>query len=367
MSTLSFMDLKRQYKNIQQDMRDAFDEVCQNTAFAGGLYVAQFEKDFAAYIGVNNMAAVDNGTDALFMAVRALGIRPGDEVIVPANTFIATSWAPAYVGAKIVFVDCKADTWQIDPVAVEAAITEKTKAVIAVHLYGQPFDIDSVKTVTDAHGLYLIEDCAQAHGAKYKGKMVGGFGDIGCFSFYPGKNLGAYGDGGGVVSNNEEYIAHIKKMRDHGSDERYQHDELGFCLRMDGIQGAILSKKLKYLPEWTARRQEIARRYFSGIKNPFIRIQYQPEWAESVFHLFVALVDNREDFFMHMKSDEISCGIHYPIPCHLQKAFADLGYKKGDFPNAEYEAEHCVSLPMFPEMTDDEVKRVIVACNSYKA
>lgn len=365
MSVLGFMDLKRQYNNIKQDMKDAFDEVCNNTAFAGGSYVTQFEEDFANYIGVKFMAAVDNGTDALFMAIRALGIGPDDEVIVPANTFIASAWAPAYVGAKVVFVDCKADTWEIDPKAISMAITKKTKAVIAVHLYGQPADIDAILSITNDNNLYLIEDCAQAHGAKYKGKMVGGFGDVGCFSFYPGKNLGAYGDGGGVVSNNEEYITHIKKMRDHGSEVRYQHDELGFCLRMDGIQGAILSKKIKYLPEWTRKRQAIASMYFSHIKNPLIRMQYQPDWAESAFHLFVVLVENREQFLIHLKKDDIICGLHYPIPCHLQKAFLHLGYKKGDFQNAEYEAEHCVSLPMFPEMTDEEIKRVIMACNSF--
>lgn len=365
METINFMDLKRQYHNIKQDVHDAFDDVCENTAFSGGMFVERFEKDFSNYLGVKYTAGVDNGTGALHMAVRALGIGPDDEVIVPSNTFIASAWGPAYVGAKVVFVDCTNDTWLIDPIKVEKAITNKTKAVIAVHLYGQPFDVKAIKAITDAHSLFLIEDCAQAHGAKYNGIQVGNFGDLGCFSFYPGKNLGAYGEGGAVVSNNEELIKKVKILREHGCENRYYHDEIGFNARLDGLQAAILSKKLKYLPEWTKRRQNIAKQYLSNISNSKLTFQKQLKDVEHVFHLFPILVDNRIDFIEFMKGHDINCGIHYPVPCHLQKAFKNLGYKEGDLPNSEYVSSHVVSLPMFPEMTDIEIERVIIACNLY--
>jgi len=249
---------------------------------------------------------------------------------------------------------------------VERAVTSKTKAIIGVHLYGQPFEIDAIKFIADKHKLYLVEDCAQAHAATYKGKIVGGFGEMGCFSFYPGKNLGSYGEGGIVASNNDNYISLINKLKNHGSSVRYYHEYIGYNYRLEGIQGAILSYKLKYLNEWTERRRKIAEMYFNGIKNSVITMQAQPVSVKSVFHLFVVTVPEREKFVDQLKKANINCSFHYPVPCHLQKAFEYLGYKKGQIPNAEYLSEHCVSLPMFPELTDDEVSKVIDACNKFQ-
>jgi len=366
MDTINFMDLKRQYEAHKEGILDAIRSVCEETAFSGGKYVDRFEKEFAEYCGSKFASGLNNGTTALHLAMIALGIKDGDEVIVPANTFIATAWGPTYTGAKPVFVDCTSDTWEIDPAKIENAITKNTKAIIGVHLYGQPFDIDAVKIIADKYHLYLVEDCAQSHAATYKGKHVGVFGEIGCFSFYPGKNLGAYGEGGIVTSNNEVYIDHINKLKNHGSSVRYYHDIIGYNYRLEGIQGAILSYKLKHLDEWTTRRRKIAEMYFWGIKNPAITMQAQPDSVNSVFHLFVITTPDRDKFVNHLKGNNINCGFHYPVPCHLQKAYENLGYKKGRMPNAEYLAEHCVSLPMFPELTDKEVSIVIDACNNYK-
>lgn len=361
------MDLKRQYEFHEEGISRAFHQVCEETAFSGGKYADRFERDFAAYCQVAFASGVNNGTTALHLAMLALGIKSGDEVIVPANTFIATAWGITYTGAIPVFIDCTADTWEIDPSEIETAITKNTKAIIGVHLYGQPFDVDTVKTIADKYNLYLVEDCAQAHAATYEGKKVGGFGEMGCFSFYPGKNLGAYGEAGMVVSNNEEYINHINKVKNHGSCIRYHHDLIGYNYRLDGIQGAILSYKLKYLDEWTARRRKIAEMYIDGIRNRAITMQAQPDKVKSVFHLFVVTTPDRNKFVSYLKENHINCGFHYPVPCHLQKAYEYLGYKEGQMPNAEYLSEHCVSLPMFPELTDEEVCIVIDACNSYKS
>jgi len=362
---INFLDLSRQYEKHKEEFLCAIEAVCDKTAFAGGPFVAEFEKAFAAYTNTKAAAGVNNGTTALHLALLAIGIRAGDEVIVPANTFIATAWAVVYIGAVPVFVDCTADTWNIDTSSIESAITPKTKAIIGVHLYGQPFDVDAVKAIADKHGLFLVEDTAQAHGAVYKGKTVGGLGDIGCYSFYPGKNLGAFGEAGAVVSQNEEYISHIQRLKNHGAAVQYHHDEIGFNMRMDGIQAAILSCKLKYIDEWTKRRQAIATTYLEKITNDKTQQPSIMPNVESVFHLYVIKVNNRTDFLEHMKACGINCGQHYPIPCHLQKAFSYLGYEKGSLPNAEDLADKCVSLPMFPELTEDEIAKVIDAVNSW--
>ena len=364
-TVINFMDLKRQYEAHKEGLLDAIRSVCEETAFSGGKFAEHFEKEFAEYCGCKFASGLNNGTTALHLAMVALGIKAGDEVIIPANTFIATAWGPTYTGATPVFVDCTPDTWEIDPAKIENVITKNTKAIIGVHLYGQPFDIDAVKLIADKHDLYFVEDCAQAHSATYKGKHVGTFGEIGCFSFYPGKNLGAYGEGGLVISNKKEYIDHINKLKNHGSSVRYYHDIIGYNYRLDGIQGAVLSYKLKYLEEWTARRRKIAEMYFDGIKNPAIAMQAQPETVKSVFHLFVITMPDRDKFVAHLKENNIICGFHYPVPCHLQKVYEHFGYEKGSMPNAEYLAEHCVSLPMFPELTDEEVSIVIDTCNSF--
>jgi len=287
MEKINCLDLKGQHAQIKKEIFEAFEKVYANTAFSGGPFVEEFEKAFASYTGTRFSVGVNNGTTALHLAMLALGIGAGDEVIVPANTFIATAWGVSHAGATPVFVDCDANNWEIDPAKIEAAITKKTKAVIGVHLYGMPFDIDAVKTICDKHKLFLIEDSAQAQGARYKGKTVGGFGEMACFSFYPGKNLGACGEAGGLTTNNESYYKHLQSLRNHGSTVRYYHDEIGYNMRMGGLEGASLSVKLKYLESWNNRRREIAKMYYSGIKNTRIKMQQQPEWADSIFHFGV--------------------------------------------------------------------------------
>jgi dTDP-4-amino-4,6-dideoxygalactose transaminase len=295
----------------------------------------------------------------------ALGVKAGDEVIVPANTFIATAWGATHVGAIPVFVDCDANTWNIDVNKIKQKITSRTKAIIGVHLYGQPCNIRSVLAISKECGIPFIEDAAQAHGAIYMGQRAGTFGEMVCFSFYPGKNLGAYGEGGAVVTNNKMFSERIKILRNQGSTVKYYHDEIGFNERMDGIQAAVLSVKLKHLDRWNARRRQIAKMYQGGIAYPGVKMQQAEPGSESVFHLFVITVPDRTAMIKHLNARNIFPGMHYPVPLHLQKAYANLGYKKGDFPNAEYLSDHCLSLPIFPELTDEEVEYVINAVNEF--
>lgn len=360
------IDLTRDYQKHKKEYLEAIEQVCEVTAFSGGTFAKKFDEEFAAYCGVKYAGGVNNGTSALQLAMLALGVGAGDEVIVPANTFIATAWGVTYTGATPVFVDCTADTWELDASKIEEKITERTKGIIGVHLYGQPFDFGEVEKIAKKHDLFIVEDCAQAHGAKYEGKTVGGLGEIGCFSFYPGKNLYAFGEGGSVTTNNEEYYKHMERLKNHGCDRTYYHDEVGFNMRLEGVQGAVLSVSLKYLPEWTARRIQIGNQYMKEITNPLITLQFHPENTEPVFHLFEITVPNQDEFIEYMAQHDIECNKHYPVPCHLQKAYANLGYQKGDCPNAEYLASHCVTLPLFPEMTEEEVNRVIEVCNDYK-
>lgn len=362
---IEFMDLKRQYNVYKKEFLDAIEKVCDDTAFSGGKYVEQFETEFANYLGVSYCSCVDSGTAALHLAMKALGIGHGDEVIVPANTFIASAWGAVYEGATPIFVDCCSDTWEIDAKKIEEKITTKTKAIVGVHLYGQPFDFDEVNRVAKKHNLYVVEDCAQAHGAIYKGKKVGTLGDIACFSFYPGKNLGAFGEAGAIVTNEKKYFDLVNVMKNHGSSVRYYHDVVGYNLRMDGIQGAILSIKLNYLDEWNQKRRLIAKQYQEKIHNSKITLQRVLEGTNPVYHLFEIHVDDSEKFMTYMQESNIFCARHYPIPCHLQNVFANMGYRKGDIPIAENHAQHCVSLPMFPELTQNEVDRIIIACNNY--
>lgn len=359
------LDLKEQHVALKKEIFEAFEKVYDQTAFSGGPFVETFEKSFSQYCGTEYAIGVSNGTTALHLAMIALGIGEGDEVIVPANTFIATVWGISYVKAVPVFVDCDPHTWEIDATKIKGAITTKTKAVAGVHLYGQPFDVDGVLEICRKHNLYLIEDAAQAQGAKYKGKPVGGFGELACFSFYPGKNLGTCGEAGGITTNNEAYARHIQSLRNHGSTVRYYHDELGYNYRMGGLEAASLSVKLKYLETWNNRRRAIATRYLSEIINAKVRMQHQPEWAESVFHLFVVTTEDRDAFVKHLNEHQITAAFHYPVPCHLQKAYTHLGHRPGDFPHSEYLASHCVSLPMFPELHDYEISKVIEIANHY--
>jgi len=365
MSTINCLDLKGQHQQIKKEVFELFEKVYENTAFSGGPFVEQFEKDFSNYTQTKYAIGVNNGTSALHLAMLALGIGAGDEVIIPANTFIATAWAISYVGATPVFVDCDKDNWEIDPSLIEKAITAKTKAIIGVHLYGMPFDIDAVLSIAKKHNLFLVEDAAQAQGARYKGKNVGGFGEMACFSFYPGKNLGACGEAGGITTNNEVYQKHLNSLRNHGSMVRYYHDEVGFNMRMGGLEGASLQVKLKYLEGWNNRRREIAKMYHAGIKNTKIKMQTQPQWADSIYHLFVVTTDEKDKFVKHLQANDVNPGFHYPVPCHLQKAYSSLNYKVGDFPNSEYLAAHCISLPMYAELNDDQVSLIIEAMNKF--
>jgi dTDP-4-amino-4,6-dideoxygalactose transaminase len=359
------IDLRRDYQKHQAEYLAAIQAVCAETAFSGGKFADRFDREFAAYCEVPYAAGVNNGTSALHVAMLALGIGAGDEVIVPANTFIATAWGVSYTGAMPVFVDCTPDTWQLDPDRIEKAITAKTKAIIGVHLYGQPFEFDQIKAIATKYNLYLVEDCAQAHGALYQGRKVGSLGDMGCFSFYPGKNLYAFGEGGSVTSHCKDYIDYINVLKNQGSAVAYYHDVVGYNMRLEGLQGAVLSVSLKYLDEWTRRRRELAAIYHQEITNPAFTMQVHPANTTPVHHLFVVTTEKPLEFIAYMADREIECHRHYPVPCHLQKAYAHLSYRPGDCPNAEYLAAHCVTLPLFPEMTDAEAAEVISACNAY--
>ena len=298
--------------------------------------------------------ALENGKHVLIEKPMTSSVAQVQELIELANT-----------GAIPVFVDGDKDTWEIDVAQIEKKITPKTKAIIGVHLYGAPFDIDSVKEICKKHNLFLIEDAAQAQGTRYKGQVVGSFGEMACFSFYPGKNLGACGEGGGITTNNENYYKHLQSLRNHGSSVRYYHDEIGFNMRMGGLEGASLQVKLKYIEGWNKRRREIAKMYYNGIKNPKIKMQHQPEWADSIYHLFVITTEDKEKFVKYLQENQINPAFHYPVPYHLQKAYENLGYKKGDFPNSEYLAEHCVSLPMYAELSNEDIEIIIKTINLY--
>jgi dTDP-4-amino-4,6-dideoxygalactose transaminase len=359
------LDLRAQHQALKKEIFEAFERVYDATAFSSGPFVEEFETAFAAYLGTRSAVGVSNGTVALHLAMRALGIGAGDEVIVPANSFIATAWGVSHAGATPIFVDCDPDTWEIDAAKTAAAVTERTRAVIGVHLYGQPFDVDAVKAVCRESRIALVEDAAQAHGARYKGVRVGGFGELACFSFYPGKNLGACGEAGAVATNREPLATRLRSLRNHGSSVRYYHDEVGYNYRMGGLEGASLAVKLRYLDGWNARRRAIAAVYRREIHNPKIRLQGVPSWADPVHHLFVVTTEARDDFVEFLKGRGIVPAFHYPVPCHLQKAYSHLGYQPGQLPNAEYLASHCVSLPMFAELTDAQVGEVIRAVNAY--
>lgn len=362
---IPFLDLHRQYLKIAGEVQTGWDEVLARTAFAGGPMVTRFEEAFARYCETDYAAGVNTGTSALHLAMLAMDIGPGDEVILPANTFIATAWGISYCGATPVFVDCDA-YYNIDPAAAEAAITPRTKAIAGVHLYGQPCQADVLREIARRHGIGFLEDAAQAHGARLHGQRIGSLGDIAAFSFYPGKNLGAYGEGGGITSRNAEWMRRIAKWRNHGSEQRYYHEELGYNMRMDGLQAVVLQVKLAYLDEWNQRRKDIANRYLQEMSNPAITLPRVLEGADPVWHLFVITTPDRAHFMAYLESKGIQSALHYPVPCHLQQAYAHLGYREGQFPNSEFLAAHCVSLPMFPELQEDEVRRIIEAVNSYQ-
>jgi dTDP-4-amino-4,6-dideoxygalactose transaminase len=351
-----FLDLQAQYGTIRDEINDAVMKVIDSCAFSGGPFVQSFEKEFAQYCNTKAAVGVSSGTSALGLVLWALGIGEGDEVITVPDTFIATVEAISYVRAKPVFVDVDPRTYNIDTALIEKAITKKTKAIIPVHLFGQTSDMDPIMAIAQKHDLYVLEDACQAHGAQYKGKKAGSIGVAGAFSYYPGKNLGAYGEGGGITSNDEALVAKIRKFRDHGQAQKYYHDIVGWNDRLDGIQGAVLSAKLKHLEQWNdARRAHAAlyKKILAGTKG--ITLPHEAEGNRHIYHLYVIQVDDRDRVIDELKKKEIFCGIHYPVPVHLQKAYDFLGYEKGSFPVAEKAAERFVSLPMFAELTDEQI------------
>jgi dTDP-4-amino-4,6-dideoxygalactose transaminase len=354
-----FVDLKAQYHSIKSEVLPAVQQVMEESAFILGKAVSTFESDFGSRHGVKFCYGLGSGTDGNHLALWGLGIGPGDEVLVPANTFIATAWGATLCGATPVFVDCDSRSYNIDPSSIEAKITKRTKAIVAVHLYGQPADMDTIADIARRHSLHLVEDCAQAHLAQYKGRPVGGLSVASSFSFYPGKNLGAYGEGGAVASNDPELARKFRMIRDHGSERKYHHEMLGHNYRMDGIQGAVLGVKLKHLEHWTEARRSKAAYYKELLQGlPEFVLPVEMPYAKHVYHLYVVRTPARDQLHSHLQERGISTGLHYPVPLHLQKAFEHLGYKKGDFPVSEMVASQVLSLPMYPELTNEQMEYV---------
>ena len=361
-----YYDLPAQIRSIRPELDAAISRTLDSCAFCLGPEVAQFEHDFAAFVGTRHCVGFNSGTSALHVAMRVLGIGPGDEVITTPYTFVATSWAIAYVGAKPVYVDIDERTMNLDPGLLERAITPRTKAVMPVHLYGQPFDVDPVMDICARHGLTMVEDAAQAHGARYKGRAVGTFGALSGFSFYPGKNLGACGEAGALVTDSADHARRAGALREHGSSTRYYHDEVGYNYRMEGIQGAVLSVKLAHLPSWTTARRRIAHRYHELLAGTPLVLPIEAPNVESVYHLYVVRHPGRDKLRDHLLARGIGTALHYPLPLHLQKCFAGLGYRSGDFPKAEKASQDCLSLPIYPEMSDSQIEHVAAAIGEFK-
>jgi dTDP-4-amino-4,6-dideoxygalactose transaminase len=354
-------DLKQQYALLKDEILSSLNEVAESTAYVLGPKVAAFEKDFAAYAGTKHCVGVNSGTSALHLALICAGVGAGDEVISVPMTFIATSWAISYASATPVYVDVDPDTATMDAAQVEKKITRKTKALLPVHLYGQPADMEPLLDVSKRHGIPIVEDVAQAHGATYRGGKVGTMGQSGCFSFYPGKNLGAYGEAGAVVTDDDAIAARMRSLRDHAQAQRYHHDEIGFNYRMDGFQGAVLGIKLKHLEAWTNARIELAEKYLEMLAEFPLELPVRRDDRRHVWHLFVARHPKRDRIREELEKRGIQTGLHYPIPLHLQKAYKHLGYREGDFPVAERIGRECFTLPLFPEMTAEQQAAVVGA------
>lgn len=360
-----FVDLKAQYLSIKAEVDLAIQGILDTCQFTLGKEVVAFEEEFAAYSGSSFGCGVNSGTSALHLALLAAGVGPGDEVITVPFTFVATVSAIHYTGAKTVFVDVDPETFTMSPETIESAITPRTKAIVPVHLYGQPADMDPILAVARKHGLVVIEDAAQAHGAEYRGRRIGSLGDLGCFSFYPGKNLGAYGEAGMVVTSNPEFARTIRMLRDWGAEKKYHHVLKGYNYRMEGIQGAVLRVKLRHLEKWTEARRAAAKRYDELLSGTAFNAPFVRDDVRHVFHVYAIRVQKREELQAWLSSQGIQSGIHYPIPVHLLPAFADLGYKAGDFPNAEVAAAEVLSLPMYPELTAGDQQQVVSALRAF--
>ena len=360
---VNFVDLKKQYHSIKEEIDSAVLGVLESTQFVLGKEVAAFEEEFADYCQSSQGVAVNSGTSALHLAFLAAGIGPGDEVITVANTFIATVAAIRYTGALPVLVEMDPVSYTMDPKSIEAAITPRTKAICPVHLFGQMADMDAIMAIADKHHLFVIEDAAQAHGAEYKGRRAGSIGHLGCFSFYPGKNLGAYGEGGLVTTADPNFAHTIRMMRDWGAEKKYYHDVQGFNYRMSGFQGAILRVKLRHLEQWTEARRDHAAFYNLQLSGSGVALPTEMDYARHVYHLYVVRSGRRDELQKALDEKKIYTGIHYPIPVHMQKAHADLGYQQGDFPLTEKAADEILSLPMFAELMEEEI---MLVCDAVK-
>lgn len=360
---IPFVDLQVQYEGLCAEMALALEGVMKRGVFILGDEVAAFEKAFAHFCGARECIGVASGCDALLWALKACGVGPGDEVITVANTYIATVLAITAAGARPVLVDCLEDSYEIDPEAARKAITPKTRAIIPVHLYGQAADLDPLMALAREHNLLIIEDAAQAHGALYKGRPCGSFGVAGCFSFYPGKNLGAYGDGGAVVSNDSSVADRIRMFRNYGQSRKYHHDTFGWNSRLDTMQAAVLSVKLPHLNKWNEARRRNAALYKGLLRDLPVRLPIEVPGNRHIYHLFVVRVARRDELLAFLAERQIACGVHYPIPNHLQEAYSHLGYKTGAFPISEKVAGELLSLPMYPELSLDQIQYV---CDSIR-
>jgi dTDP-4-amino-4,6-dideoxygalactose transaminase len=356
-----FVDLKAQYTAIKPEIDAAIQRVLDSTGFILGDEVSHFEKSLATTVGAKDVVGVSSGTGALLLALLAVGVQPGDEVITTGHTFIATAEAVSRIGARPVFVDIDPRTYNLDPNQVESAITERTRVILAVHLYGQPAALNPLRDIATRHGLWLIEDAAQAIGAEYEGERCGSIGDLACFSFYPSKNLGAYGDAGAVTGNDETLLARVRKLRDHGRISKYEHDELGFGQRIDAIQAAILGAKLPHLESWTEARRSHAHLYNELLSGAEVETPFESENVRHVYHLYVIRTARRDAMLQHLRVRGIDAGIHYPIPVHRQPVYLKLGYGDVSLPIAEKAAGEILSLPMYPELRSEQIKFVAQA------
>ncbi len=355
---IPFVDLQAQYRALKPEIDAAVLRVLENAQFILGPAVAAFERDFAAYCHTTEAVGVNSGTSALHLALLAAGVGPGDEVITVPYTFVATVAAIEYSGATPVFVDVEPDYWTMDPAQIERAITPKTKAIVPVHLYGQPADMDPILEIARRHNLKVIEDACQAHGSEYKGRRCGSMGDLGCFSFYPGKNLGAYGEGGALVTNDAALATHVRLLRAWGEEVRYEHKYRAFNYRMDGVQGAVLGVKLRHLEAWTEARRRHAAEYARQLTDTPAVAPVERPGTRHVYHVYVVRLPQRDAWRARLGEAGVQTGVHYPIPVHLQPAYRDLGHAAGDFPVSERAAAEVLSLPMFPELTDQQIAAV---------
>ena len=363
---IPFVSFKQLENELDFELREAFERVYNRSWYIQGKEDDNFEKLFAQYCHSQYCVGVGNGLDALFLALKAVGIKAGDDVIVPSNTYIATALAVTYTGATPIFVEPDIRTFNIDPLRIESAITENTKAIMPVHLYGQPCDMNAIMKIAKKYDLYVIEDCAQAHGAKYNGKVIGSFGDISGFSFYPGKNLGALGDAGAIVTDDLVLAQRVRALGNYGSDYKYHHIYQGNNSRLDELQAAFLSAKLLHLEKINEERSKIAKRYLTEIKNPQIILPYVPDYSNPVWHIFAVRCKRREELEKYLNEFGIGTNKHYPIPIHLQECYKNLEYKEGDFPIAEEISKTELSIPLYYGMTDDEIGYVVDKVNEFK-